>query len=107
SGALVAVTEEADAAVTEGEVDAWVEPPPPDVDAWVEPPPTSVVEAEVDAAVEAPAPTGEETPESLVEQASHLDDGQAEPLYRRALELDPRSHYAALGIAEILLRRHD
>jgi hypothetical protein len=76
--------------------DAWAAPAEAEVDAAVAPPPSDVV---------AEAPTGDLTADQLVEQAAELPDPQAETLYRRALNLDARNHYAAIGLAEILMRR--
>lgn len=82
------------------------------------------VDAGVDGGVDAPAvveaPETPETPEvpevapgddpaaaatALVERAEDATDPVAETLYRQALALDPRNHYAMLGLAEILMRR--
>jgi DNA-binding response OmpR family regulator len=41
----------------------------------------------------------------LVTRAEDATDPVAETYYRQALALDPRNHYAMLGIAEILMRR--
>lgn len=41
----------------------------------------------------------------LVARAEGATDPVAETYYRQALALDPRNHYAMLGIAEILMRR--
>jgi predicted Zn-dependent protease len=40
-----------------------------------------------------------------VERAGDAGGPVAETLYRRALALDPRNHYAMLGLAEILVER--
>ena len=45
--------------------------------------------------------------QALVDRADRAPAAIAEPLYRRALELDPRNHYAMLGLARILLARGD
>jgi hypothetical protein len=42
---------------------------------------------------------------ALVARAADATDPVAETLYRQALALDPRNHYAMLGLAEILMRR--
>jgi len=77
-------------------------------------------DANVDTGVDAPAPevavVAEGLPdgsdpvagaEALVARAAEATDPVAETLYRQALALDPRNHYAMLGIAEILMRRGD
>ncbi len=52
-----------------------------------------------------PAAAGDD-PAALVRQADDSrDDATRERLYRRALELDPRNHYAMIGLAEVHLRR--
>jgi DNA-binding response OmpR family regulator len=81
------------------EVDAAVEAPAPEVDAAIE----AVAPVEVETPVEV-AP-GDETAEQLVARAEASPDAAAEALYRRALTLDPRNHYAMLGLAGILMRR--
>ena len=77
----------------EGPVAATAEPP-----AVADPGPTSVA----DASGEAPSAS-----QALVDRADRAPAATGEPLYRRALELDPRNHYAMLGLARILLARGD
>jgi DNA-binding response OmpR family regulator len=68
--------------------------------------PTIETEPEVAVVVtDATDPTAQA--EALVARAAEAPDPLAEPLYRQALALDPRNHYAMLGIAEILVRRGD
>ena len=95
--ALVAIAETPDAGAEPS--DAWTAPAD---DAYVEP----VVVAAPDA-WSAPAPAAEATPLELVAQAAHRPDAEAEPLLRRALELDPAEHHAAAQLASILMRRHE
>jgi CheY-like chemotaxis protein len=86
--------------------DAWAPP-----DAFTEPdafmPPDAfampVAEAEVEA--EDPnAPPGDA--EALVRQADEARDSNVkETLYRRALAVDPRNHYAMLGLADVFMDR--
>lgn len=97
--ALIVPRAESDAGLAP--VDAWVEP----VDAWVVPIDAAVVEATEDSA-ETPPASGDESVQDLLASASHADAALAEPIYRRVLVLDPREHHAALGLAEILLHRH-
>ncbi len=103
--ALVAAIGEPDAgAAAPAEVDAYVAP-----DAWVDPIDAAVVAPmpEPPDAWVAPPPTGAASVVDLLAQASHLPAAEAEPLYRRVLELDPREHHAALGLAAILMHRHE
>lgn len=73
--------------------------------------PEVVAETPVETPVEAPVlPPGTDPVAQatlLVERAEGTTDPVAETLYRQALALDPRNHYAMLGIAEILMRRGD
>ncbi len=77
----------------EGPVAVTAEPP-----AAADPEPTPGA----DAPGEAPSAS-----QALVDRADRAPAAIGEPLYRRALELDPRNHYAMLGLARILLARGD
>ena len=56
--------------------------------------------------LEPPVEVGEAGAQALVDRAEGLPDPDAEALYRQALTLDPRNHYAMLGIAAVLMRRN-
>ncbi len=116
TGALVAVANEPDA----GTLDGGAAVSPANVDAGVDAGRDAGVDAGRDAGVDAPPPEEvvetTEVPdgsdpaaqaEALVARAGEAADPVAETLYRQALALDPRNHYAMLGIAEILMRRGD
>jgi syndecan 1 len=97
--ALVAVTviERSDAGVAVA-IDAWS---PPAEDAFV-----ATVVATAPDAWTAPPPASGATAAELITQAAHRPDAEAEPLLRRALELEPTEHHAASQLAAILMRRH-
>ncbi len=108
-GAL-AEPDAAEALVDGGEatlpIDAGQAAPAPAADSGVTAEP---VDAGVDAAEPEPvaAPevdTGGDA-DALVARAEGLPDAQAEGLYRRAIALDDRNHYAMLGLAGVLMRR--
>lgn len=93
------------------------------LDAGIDAPLDAGSDAGADAGTDAPVlvaeeevPTDEAPPDvsgsdpvaqaaALVARAEEATDPVAETLYRQALGLDPRNHYAMLGIAEILMRR--